>query len=108
MYFASDNSGPVHPAVMTALAEANQGYAMAYGGDLLTETVQTRLRDIFEAPAAAVHLVATGTAANALALATLVEQFDTGFGSPDAHIGEAECNEPEFYTGGAKLTQVPG
>lgn len=108
MYFASDNSGPVHPAVMTALAEANQGYAMAYGGDLLTETVQTRLRDIFEAPAAAVHLVATGTAANALALATLTRPFETVFCAPTAHIHEDECNAPEFFTGGAKLTLVPG
>ncbi len=108
MFFASDNSGPVHPQIMAALAEANDGYAMPYGADPLMEEVRTRLRDIFEAPQAAVYLVATGTAANTLALATLTRPFDTIFCSPVAHIHEDECNAPEFYTGGAKLTLVPG
>ena len=108
MYFASDNTGPVHPQIMQALAEANQGYAMPYGADPIMAEVTTRLRDIFEAPEAAVYLVATGTAANSLALATLTQPFETIFCSPVAHIHEDECNAPEFYTGGAKLTLVPG
>lgn len=108
MFFASDNSGPVHPQVMEALARANDGYAMAYGADPLMEEVRATLRGLFEAPEAAVYLVATGTAANALALATLAEPFETVFCSPVAHIHEDECNAPEFFTGGAKLTLVPG
>lgn len=108
MFFASDNSGPVHPEVLEALTEANMGYAMGYGADAQMEAVRQRLRDIFEAPEAAIYLVATGTAANSLALATLCEPFQTVFCSPVAHIHEDECNAPEFYTGGAKLTLVPG
>jgi len=108
MYFASDNSGPVHPEVMTAMAQANQGYAMAYGDDAQLAGVRTRLRDIFEAPDAAIYLVTTGTAANALALSTLCSPWQTVFCSPVAHINEDECNAPEFFTGGAKLTLVPG
>ena len=108
MFFASDNSGPVPQAVLDALAEANTGHTMAYGADQVTAEVTQRIRDLFEAPNAAVHLVATGTAANALALATLVDPFDTVFCSPVAHIEEDECNAPEFFTGGAKLTLVPG
>ncbi|MGB0440692.1 MAG: threonine aldolase family protein, partial [Paracoccaceae bacterium] len=65
-------------------------------------------RDLFEAPQAVVHLVATGSAANALALASLSRPWQTVFCSPVAHIHEDECNAPEFYTGGAKLTLVPG
>lgn len=107
MYFASDNSGPVHPQVLTALAEANQGYQMAYGADPLMSEVRDRIRGIFEAPGAAVYLVATGTAANSLALATLAQPWETVFCSPVAHIHEDECNAPEFYSG-AKLTLVPG
>ncbi|WP_170365430.1 threonine aldolase family protein [Ruegeria arenilitoris] len=107
MHFASDNSGPVHPEVLTALAEANQGYQMAYGPDDLMNEVRDRIRGIFEAPGAAVYLVATGTAANSLALATLSQPWETVFCSPVAHIHEDECNAPEFYTG-AKLTLVPG
>lgn len=108
MFFASDNSGPVHPQVMAALAEANEGHVMAYGADPLMAEVRERLRALFEAPQAEVHLVATGTAANALALATLTRPFETVFCSPVAHIHEDECNAPEFFTGGAKLTLVPG
>lgn len=108
MYFASDNSGPVHPSVLTAMAQANDGYAMAYGADDLTLSVAAQIRDLFEAPDAAVYLVATGTAANVLALSVLCQPFETVFCSNRAHIHEDECNAPEFYTGGAKLTLVPG
>ena len=108
MFFASDNSGPVPQAVLDVLAEANQGHMMGYGADPMMDEVRQRIRDLFEAPEAAVYLAATGTAANALALATLVEPFDTVFCSPVAHIEEDECNAPEFYTAGAKLTLVPG
>lgn len=108
MFFASDNAGPVHPAIMEKLATANAGYALPYGNDPLMDEVRDKIRDIFEAPEAAVYLVATGTAANSLALATLTQPFETIFCSPLAHIHEDECNAPEFYTGGAKLTLVPG
>ena len=108
MYFASDNSGPVHAQVLAAMTRANQGYAMAYGDDPQMDAVRTRLREVFEAPEAAIYLVATGTAANALALATLCDPWQTVFCSPVAHIHEDECNAPEFFSGGAKLTLVPG
>ncbi len=107
MFFASDNAGPVHPAIMDAVAAANEGFSPAYGADALMEEVREQLREIFEAPEAAVYLVATGTAANSLALATLAQPWQTVFCSPVAHIHEDECNAPEFYTGGAKLTLVP-
>ncbi|MCK4713518.1 MAG: low specificity L-threonine aldolase, partial [Marinosulfonomonas sp.] len=48
----------------------------------------------------------TGTAANSLILATLAQPWETIFCSPVAHIHEDECNAPEFFTGGAKLTLV--
>ena len=108
MHFASDNSGPVHPKVMDALARANEGYAMAYGADKLMDRVRDQVRELFEAPDAAVYLTATGTAANSLILATLGQPWQTVFCSKYAHIHEDECNAPEFYTGGAKLTLLPG
>jgi threonine aldolase len=108
MFFASDNSGPVPQQVLDAIGRANEGYAPAYGSDPLSQHVTQQLRDLFEAPEAAVYLVATGTAANALALSCLCPPFGTVFCTPVAHIHEDECNAPEFYTGGAKLTLVPG
>lgn len=106
MFFASDNSGPVHPQVLELLTQANQGFAPAYGADPLMDEVRSRIRDLFEAPEAAVYLVATGTAANSLALATLAQPWQTIFCTPVAHIHEDECNAPEFFTGGTKLTLV--
>ncbi|MEM8958793.1 MAG: beta-eliminating lyase-related protein [Pseudomonadota bacterium] len=107
MQYASDNTGPVHPKVMEALARANEGYTASYGADPLMEIVRTQIREIFEAPEAAVYLVATGTAANALALACLAEPWQTVFCSDVAHIHEDECGAPEFFTAGSKLTLVP-
>ncbi|MBU2980954.1 low specificity L-threonine aldolase [Lentibacter algarum] len=106
MFYASDNSSAVHPAIMDALARANDGYAMPYGADTIMDEVRDTIREIFEAPEAVVYLVSTGTAANALALATMCQPFETVFCSPTAHIHEDECNAPEFYSGGAKLTIV--
>ncbi|MEM0950311.1 MAG: beta-eliminating lyase-related protein [Pseudomonadota bacterium] len=107
MNFGSDNMGPVHPMVMAALARANEGYATPYGNDALMGTVREQLRDVFEAPDAEVFLVATGTAANSLALATLVDPWQAIYCSRLAHIHMDECGAPEFYSGGAKLVLVP-
>ncbi len=107
MEFASDNTGPAHAEVLRALAAANEGAAAGYGADRWTQGVVERIRTIFEAPEAAVHLVATGTAANSLALATLGQPWQTVFCTEMAHIHEDECNAPEFFTGGAKLTPLP-
>ena len=106
MRFASDNSGPVHPRVMEALAKANEGWTMPYGNDDHTVAAVQAVRDVFEAPEAAVYFVATGSAANSILLATLTQPYQTIFCTPEAHIHEDECNAPEFYTGGAKLTLV--
>ena len=107
MFFASDNSGPVHPKIMQRMMEANTGYAMPYGKDDIMEEVRASIRATFEAPDAAVYLVSTGTAANSLALACYTQPWQTIFCAQYSHIEEDECNAPEFYAGGAKLTLIP-
>jgi threonine aldolase len=104
--FASDNAGPAHPKVMEAMMRANEGAAMPYGNDPVTDAAVAAIRDLFEAPDAEVAFVATGTTANSLALACLVQPYDSVFCSRIAHIEEDECAAPEFFTGGAKLTLV--
>ncbi|MEO0939056.1 MAG: beta-eliminating lyase-related protein [Pseudomonadota bacterium] len=108
MFFASDNSGPVHPQIMQRIAQGNEGYAMPYGADPIMDEVRDKLREVFEAPEAAVYLVATGTAANALGLACYTQPWQTIFCSAISHIEEDECNAPEFYSGAAKLTLIHG
>ena len=108
MFFASDNTGPVHPKVMEAIVRANEGYAMPYGADDLAGEVTQQIRTLFDAPEAAVYLVALGTVANSLILATFCQPWSTIFCHETAHIHMDECNAPEFFSGGAKLTLVPG
>jgi len=108
MFFASDNTSGVPAEIMAALTRANEGYARGYGGDDLMAEVCTRLRALFEAPEAEVHLVATGTAANALAIASHCPPWGAVFCHRHAHVAEDECGAPEFYTGGGKLALIDG
>ena len=106
--FASDNTGPAHPKVIEAVSAAMSNTEMPYGAEAAMERVRGRLREILGWPEAAVHLVATGTAGNALALACLAPPWSAVFCHRHAHAQEDECNAPEFYTGGAKLILVDG
>ena len=106
MKFASDNNGPVHPKIMEALVRANDGAVPSYGTDALTAAAVEKVREVFEAPNAAVFLVPTGTAANALLLGCLARPWDTIFSAQFAHIHVDECNAPEAFTDGAKITPL--
>ncbi len=108
MIFTSDNASGAAPEILDALIRAESGYAMPYGNDPVTARAQGLVREVFEAPDAAVHFVATGTAANALALACLCPPWATIFCHRGSHIEEDECCAPEFFTGGAKLTLLGG
>lgn len=108
MNFASDNGSGVHPAVMAALMAANEGSVPSYGADALTARAETLLREVLAAPQAEIALVATGTAANALALSLYAPGWGKVFCHEAAHIQSSETGAPEFFTGGAKLCLVPG
>lgn len=108
MYFTSDNASGVPPQVLDALAKANAGFAPGYGAEPAMEALRVRIREVFEAPEAEVHLVATGTAANALSVATLCPPWGAVYCHRHAHIEEDECGAPEFYSGGAKLVTLEG
>jgi threonine aldolase len=105
--FSSDNVGPISPAVLASLIEANQGAVPSYGGDLWTARLTELVRATFEAPDAEVFAVATGTAANALALSALVPPYGGVYCDACAHIENDECGAPEFFSGGAKLMALP-
>jgi len=108
MFFGSDNTSPVHPKIMQALAKANEGYVSSYGADPIMEQVRDQVRNLFQAPDAAVFLVATGSAANALALATYCPPWGAVYCHKSSHIEVDECGAPEFYAGGAKLITIDG
>ncbi|MCX2725323.1 threonine aldolase family protein [Roseibium salinum] len=107
MNFASDNWAGAAPAVMSALARHNSGFSPAYGADPLTDRISERFNDIFEREVA-VYFVATGSAANSLALSAYARPGGVIFCQNDAHIRVDECNCPEFMTGGGKLVGIAG
>ncbi len=102
MNFASDNVYGVHPKVLAALAEANDGTAPSYGGDGYTKKAEETLKEIFGCDLRA-FLVTSGTAANGLALSAITPGFGAIICHGEAHIAVDECNSPEFFTGGAKI-----
>ena len=106
MRFFSDNAAPVHPKVMRAIADANQ-IDTAYDGDAWSQRLDAAFSDVFQHEVA-VLWVATGTAANCLALGSLVQPHQGVICHKEAHIEVDECGAPGFYTGGAKLMLVEG
>ena len=107
MQFFSDNSSGTSPRILDAVVRANAGVLPSYGADPHTAEAKRRIAEVFDAEPA-VTLVASGTAANALALAAVVPPGGVVFCHAYAHIIEEECAAPEFYTGAGKLVGVPG
>jgi threonine aldolase len=105
--FASDNTAPIAPAILDAIAEASRGYARGYGNDDWTRAAERRMAEIFEREVA-VFLVPTGTAANALSLAQVTQPWGVVFCHAESHIVADECGAPEFFGGGLKLVSLPG
>ncbi|MEL6569448.1 MAG: beta-eliminating lyase-related protein [Pseudomonadota bacterium] len=108
MDFSSDTSAPAHPAVIEALAKANEGQAGSYGADAMTLALEARLKSLFETDDLAIWPTASGTAANALALSCICPPTHSILCHVDAHIEQDERGAPEFFTGGAKLDLLPG
>jgi threonine aldolase len=107
MNFASDNSYGAWPEIVAAVGAAATGAVPSYGDDALTAKVRARLAELFERELA-VFPVISGTAANALALATLVPPHGAIFCHGESHIAVDECGAPEFFTHGAKLVPLEG
>lgn len=107
MIFASDNWAGVHPAVSAALSETAGGFDSAYGSGAWDSRVSALFNLIFERDVA-VFFVATGTAANALALASAARPGGVIFSSTEAHILTDEAGGPEFMSGGNRVRGVSG
>jgi len=107
MNFASDNAYGAWREIIAALVQAGEGAVPSYGEDALTAKVRGRLCHLFERDIA-VFPVISGTAANALALATLTPQHGAIFCHAESHIAVDECGAPEFFTHGAKMVTLPG
>jgi threonine aldolase len=105
--FASDNAAPVAPEAMAALAAANAGFAPGYGSDAVTARAADLLRAWLDADAE-VRFVASGTAANSIALAALCRPFEAVAAHEHAHIATDEAGAPGFFGQGLGLIPLAG
>lgn len=106
--FRSDNAAGVAPEIMAALADTNNGTALAYGADAVTAQLETVVRDVFEHRSARVFPVTSGTAANALSLTSLCPPWGSVLCHESAHILNSECGAVSLLGGGAVIRGMPG
>jgi threonine aldolase len=102
--FASDNNAGAHPAVLAALAEANDGHATAYGDDPWTARAEELLRRHFGDQAVS-YLVFNGSAANVLCFRALCRPWQSVICTAQAHVNVDEGGAPESLAG-VKLQAV--
>lgn len=105
--FFSDNTASVCPEILEAIAAANHDLVVAYGDDPWTRRLDEVLGAFFGTEVRA-FAVATGTAANSLALATLSPPYGAIYCHHEAHIACDECGAPGFFSGGAQLALIEG
>jgi threonine aldolase len=103
--FASDNHAGVHPDLLAAVADANEGHAASYGADGWTERAEAAFREHFGDGARA-YPVFNGTGANVAAIDALTRQFEGVICTDVAHMHVDECGAPERLAG-TKLLTVP-
>jgi threonine aldolase len=107
MRFFSDNTASASPEILDAILAVNRGLEPAYGDDRWSQQLERVFGEFFDTEVR-VFAVATGTAANALALATLAPPYGAIFAHEEAHVVRDECGAPEFFSGGARIVTVPG
>jgi threonine aldolase len=104
--FLSDNAAPVHPRVWEAMRRADEP-DNPYDGDALSGELDARFTALFGRECAALWVV-TGTAANCLALGTMVQPHGAVVCHREAHIEVDEGGAPGFFLHGAKLMLADG
>ena len=105
--FASDNHSGICPEAMAALRKANHGHVHAYGDDPWTRKATRLIRDLFETDCD-VFFVFNGTAANALAIASTCQPFQSVICHEYAHLHVDECSAPGFFAHGVTLAPLHG
>lgn len=106
-FFVSDNTSPASPSILKAISEANRGYASAYGHDEWSLALNEKYSEFFEKEVF-VYVAPTGTAANALAIASISESFGEVLCHADSHVLVSEGGAIEFFSGGCRLMPMQG
>ncbi len=105
--FASDNTAPAAPEAMDAVVAANAGFTSGYGTDPVSARAADLVREMLDADAE-VRFVASGTAANSIALGALCRPFEAVLAHHHAHVCTDEMGAPGFFGQGLGLIGLPG
>jgi len=103
--FMSDNNSGVHPKIMEAIVNANDGHDYSYGNDRTTEKAIEKICELMGKDVD-VYFVTTGTAANVISLSGILRPYEAVVCADTAHINVDECGALERFSG-AKILQVP-
>ncbi len=102
--FRSDNNAGVCPEALEAITSAATGSAVGYGDDELTARARAAFCALFGDRTEA-FFVATGTAANTLAIAAMSRPWQRLLCYEQSHLNDDESTAPERFTG-CRLTTV--
>ena len=100
--FASDNHAGIHPDILKAIQDANNGDTPAYGADPWTQKLEEITKKTF-GDQARIYPVFNGTGANVLALSSILKPYEAIICAAKAHIAEDECGAPEHYSGSKQI-----
>jgi threonine aldolase len=103
--FASDNTAPIAPEILAAIAAANEGDAIGYGDDPWSARATERFRAHF-GPSTQVHFAFNGTGANVAALASVLRPWEAVLTPATAHLQTDECSAFERFAA-AKAIPIP-
>lgn len=96
--FASDNNASVHPQILQAMSEVNNGHAIGYGGDIITQETEAIFKSVFGSETE-VFFVYNGTGANVISIQALARSYNAVVCARTAHINVDECAAPEKLSG---------
>lgn len=102
--FASDNYAGIHPEILDAMSNINDGHQVAYGDDIYTEQLSGVIKKQF-GDAAEAFPVFNGTGANVITLQAMCKPWEAVVCATSAHINVDEGGAPEKVAG-IKLLQV--
>ena len=105
--FASDNVAGAMPEVVEAQARYNVGFEAGYGADSVSARAADQIRGLLDVDAE-IWFAATGTAANALALATLAAPHEAVIAHEHSHVATDETGAPGFFGSGLAIQGLPG
>ena len=105
MRFMSDNTASASTEIVDAIIAVNRGLEPAYGDDPWSKRLDQAFGAFF-ATEVRVFTVATGTAANSLALATVTPPYGAIFAHAEAHVVR-ERESFEDLVRGEKIVSLP-